>query len=833
MFRGSLYSGLVLILLTGLALADEVEMVLMVEKSAGARLLSADGLLYLADLGEDYLVFGDSRGRERLRLRGINPEEVAVLSPGEEIFLLRPRTFQGEVLFSDILPSLGGGRYLATAETHEIEDLKYLPFSKVRLFPGPFPSSGSRRMLPSPVATAPRPRIEAMTAEVSGDSLWKYISQLSGREPVVINGRLDTLYTRYSYHAKINNAADYLVERFEDYGIDVEFHDYVVGRYGFYSTDFVDPLNGWVLGTDHRVFRTRDGGLSWVRQEPVASPQSLWGICFVDTLEGWIAGTGGAVRHTEDGGATWSAQNSATGRTLREVFFLDELNGWIVGYGGTIIETSDGGLTWSTAASGTFDDLFGCHFQAVDRGWACGENGTALFWNGSSWIARTSGTSEHLYDVCFADDNTGWMAGSGRTVLKTTDGGLNWTPQTVPAEASPFFKGVCFVDASSGWVVGLNGTIIHTSDGGANWEIQDTGTLFGLRSVTFVSASEGWSAGYGCTVLKTVDAGTTWEKQIGNLPGDAIIRLKNVVATKVGTSSDERVVICGHFDSTSEDPNMLAPGADDNASGTAAVVEAARVVADFPFEKTIKFICFSGEEQGLFGSGEYAGDAKAAGEGILGALNFDMIGYVNPAPEDIDIVGNYQSEWLVDFTVGCANAYVPSLLTRKSINPDDVYSDHASFWKAGYSSILGIEDEVLTYPSYHTSGDTLGNLTRAFAADVVKMGVATLAELAGIDTASAPARPGEILLGLAHPNPLIAATTITFVLGSRSAVRVRVLNVEGKVVSTLLEDHLSAGRHEVDWKGLSDSGRRVAPGIYFTEVAAGDKTAATKIIVLR
>jgi len=834
MLRGIICFGLTLVLLTGLALADEGELVLRVDKSAGARALSAAGLLYLADLGEDYLVFGDTRARERLEQRGITTEAVAFLSPGEEIFLLRPRTFHGEVLFSDLLTSLGGGDYLATIETHQIEDLKFLPFSKVRLMPGRFPRTESHRILAPPMAITPNPYIAAMTANVSGDTLWKYISQLSGREPVMINGELDTLYTRYSYSPKINDAADYLVERFEDYGVDVEFHEYVVGLNTFYATDFVDPLNGWVVGSSQKVFRTRDGGLSWVKQKPGAALKDFNGICFLDTLKGWIAGTGGTIRHTEDGGASWSVQSSPAGQDLREVSFLDELNGWIVGYGGTIIRTTDGGLTWTAVTSGTGDDLFGCHFQAADRGWACGENGTVIFWNGSSWSAQTSGSSEYLLDIFFADDNTGWMAGGGQTVLKTTDGGLNWTAQTVPAEATPFFKGVCFVDTLNGWVVGLNGSTIHTSDGGANWAIQDTGTLFGLRWVDFASATDGWSCGYGSTILHTDDAGATWESQRENLPAAALKFLKNVVATKPGTGSDEQVIICAHYDCTSGDPNNLAPGADDNASGTAAVVEAARVVAEYPFEKTIKFLCFSGEEQGLFGSGEYAGDARAAGDSIVGALNFDMIGYVNPVPEDIDIVGDYQSEWLVDFTVDCAAAYVPSLLTRKSINPNDVYSDHASFWKAGYSSFLAIEDENLSYPYYHTTNDTLGNLTQAFATDVVKMGVAALAELAGIDTTSSVTGGREkALVTMAQPNPFTSVTTISFATSTKSAVRVRVLNVEGRVISNLLDDELSAGRHEVAWQAMDDSGRRVAPGIYFAEVATGARAATAKIIVLR
>jgi photosystem II stability/assembly factor-like uncharacterized protein len=682
-----------------------------------------------------------------------------------------------------------------------------------------------------------------MISNVSGDSLWKSISQLSGREPVVIRGHLDTLITRYSYSWRIDRAADFLAERFESHGLDVAFHEYVVGTHSFFSTSFVDPLNGWVVGSDQRVYRTRDGGLSWVRQDPDAPLHSFWGACFVDTLEGWIAGTGGTIRHTADGGQTWEPQASSTGLPLNEVFFLDSENGWIAGYAGATIRTTDGGQTWNAVPTGTTSALYGLHFEAPDRGWACGENGTILFWDGFTWIPQTSGTSEYLHDVHFASPDTGWVAGGGATILKTTDGGITWMQQSAPEGASPFLRGASFASSVEGWIVGLNGTVIHTADGGATWEIQPTGTLFGLQSVRFASEFEGWAVGYGSTILHTANGGFTWDSQRENLPDDAILTWRNVVATKPGTASDEQVVICAHFDCTSETPDILAPGADDNASGTAAVLETARITSGYDFERTIKFICFSGEEQGLFGSGEYASDARAAGDSIIGAINLDMIGYVDSYPEDIDLIGNHPSEWLVDLTVACAGAYVPGLLTRKVIDPNEVLSDHASFWKAGYSALMGIEDKNLSYPYYHTTGDTLGNLTRAFATDVVRMGAATVAHLARpAEVAEPPEEAGcedgdaladGVTIVSTTPNPFGGATRIGFTLGRSGPLSMRVVNVQGRVVKTLSDGVLPAGRHEATWNGTDASGRRVSPGIYFVMVDAQDRSARAKVLMLR
>jgi len=104
--------------------------------------------------------------------------------------------------------------------------------------------------------------------------------------------------------------------------------------------------------------------------------------------------------------------------------------------------------------------------------------------------------------------------------------------------------------------------------------------------------------------------------------------LRNVVATKPGaTYPDDIYIICAHVDSISNDPNNYAPGADDNASGVTAVMIAADILSQYDFDYTVRFVTFTGEEQVLRGSHEYAQDAYYEGDDILGVLNLDMIAY--------------------------------------------------------------------------------------------------------------------------------------------------------------------------------------------------------------
>lgn len=192
---------------------------------------------------------------------------------------------------------------------------------------------------------------------------------------------------------------------------------------------------------------------------------------------------------------------------------------------------------------------------------------------------------------------------------------------------------------------------------------------------------------------------------------------------------DDIVIVCAHFDSTSTEPETLAPGADDNASGVAAVMEAARILARYPTDYTVRFLAFSGEEQGLYGSEAYARAAKAANERIVGVVNMDMIAYADAMPEDLEIFVNRASSWMGDRLFQDAAEYA-DLTVRTRIDPSMVYSDHASFWDRGFPALLAIEDVPIQNPYYHKTGDTLDTLDLDFCAQAAKTALATVAVLA-------------------------------------------------------------------------------------------------------
>ncbi|MCX6554473.1 MAG: M20/M25/M40 family metallo-hydrolase [Candidatus Aminicenantes bacterium] len=203
---------------------------------------------------------------------------------------------------------------------------------------------------------------------------------------------------------------------------------------------------------------------------------------------------------------------------------------------------------------------------------------------------------------------------------------------------------------------------------------------------------------------------------------------RNIVAVIPGKAAPEHMVlVCAHYDSTSNYPLVSAPGADDNASGTAAILEMARILAAEKFNLSIGLLCVSAEEWGLYGSAHYAQEARQQGAEIIAVVNLDMIAYPGSRQRVLDVIGNRQSEWLADRFIAVAQPYV-GLRLAKVIDASLTWSDHSSFWDQGYAALCGIEDS--DNPYYHSTSDTLETLDLAFATEAVQASLAAVAELA-------------------------------------------------------------------------------------------------------
>jgi len=207
---------------------------------------------------------------------------------------------------------------------------------------------------------------------------------------------------------------------------------------------------------------------------------------------------------------------------------------------------------------------------------------------------------------------------------------------------------------------------------------------------------------------------------------------RNVIAEQAGVGQAGRIfMITAHLDDYSENPYNDAPGADDNASGSSALLVAADILSQYTFDCTLRYALFTGEEQGKVGSLAYAQQAYNLGEDIEAVLNLDMIGYNSDAEPEIELhtrPGNAADQAIASLFADVVLAY--GLDLTPLIEPSNIQaSDHASFWSYGFPAILAIEDFEDFTPYYHTTADRLATLDLAYFTDFAKAAVGTLAHL--------------------------------------------------------------------------------------------------------
>jgi len=243
------------------------------------------------------------------------------------------------------------------------------------------------------------------------------------------------------------------------------------------------------------------------------------------------------------------------------------------------------------------------------------------------------------------------------------------------------------------------------------------------------------------------------EGRNSRVPAD--VDLYNVVAVLPGTiHRDRRIVISAHYDTlvlrgstgaggdtpAPAEPNQDQPGVNDDGSGVACVMELARVLSQYEFEKTLVFIAFSGEEEGLLGSTLYAAKAKREGQTIEAVLNSDIIGgevSISGRTENRRIMvfsedpGDSPSRTLARYVREVGERYVPSMHVDPIFHADRVGrgGDHTAFEREGFAAVRFTSPQE-NLANEHSVTDTFANMSPAFTARVAKVKAAVAASLA-------------------------------------------------------------------------------------------------------
>ena len=350
----------------------------------------------------------------------------------------------------------------------------------------------------------------------------------------------------------------------------------------------------------------------------------------------------------------------------------------------------------------------------------------------------------------------------------------------------------------------------------------------------------------------------------------------NVVATIEGESEpDKSYVLGGHIDATADRDgawesgganweDIDAPGADDNATGVAAILEIARILADpetdFSSDYTIELVAFGAEErlpgvvysgggsQNHHGSRHFAFEANQSGKDILGMTSIDMIGYNNNYEyTDIVKVDNHvaeESRALGEKYLDVNEQFSIGLIMDDPPFASGGYSDHNSFAIFGYPAILMIENgppwSSDTYyqfnPYYHTQDDTYDKLNMELVKMVTQLNLATVAALGSTVTSTEKQVidevPGKFQLSQNYPNPFNPETTINYTLFESGHVSLKVYDSIGRKVTTLVNKTMSPGEHSVTFNS-NNSNRELSSGVYIYKLEVGEHQKSKNMLLVK
>ena len=298
----------------------------------------------------------------------------------------------------------------------------------------------------------------------------------------------------------------------------------------------------------------------------------------------------------------------------------------------------------------------------------------------------------------------------------------------------------------------------------------------------------------------------------------------NVLAVQWGTRTPEEFVICGaHYDSWNDDgtdPDTIrSPGADDNASGVAGILETARILSNYTFDRTIIYGNWCAEEIGLKGSEAYAADCAEQLMDIVGYFNLDMTGYLEEGTDiHVHLMFTTRDSLIGRYVFNFSQVYFPEMPIRQAwLAWGD--SDYSSFNRNGYPAVHPFEDVHASSPFIHSRQDILGlsvnNLDQSKRFTELNLGL--VATLAG------PNHDGvaehEALNVAMFPNPAQGEVTL---LADDNLLNVSVYNLLGQQIET--RDLNKTRQYQFNTNEL-------ASGVYVVKIKTEKGMVAKRLVV--
>ena len=488
----------------------------------------------------------------------------------------------------------------------------------------------------------------------------------------------------------------------------------------------------------------------------------------------------------------WFSQSSGTSAFLRDVFFIDINTGWATGYNGTVLKTTNGGSNWISSANGI--------------------------------------TSDDLTSIHFVNNSVGWISGQNLNVFKSTNGGLVWLPQVIPSTFNSDLTSLFFVDVNTGWTVAnyeyspnlYDGYIYRSTNGGTTWDLSEFVMDERIYCLYFLNNNVGWALG--TTLLKTTNGGNTWEYRMTNSDDPITPEYYSVffINENVGWLTGENTSGFGQIHKST------------NGGASWIIVHQ----DSFNVFKSVYFVnentgwC-TGESGTILyttdGGTNWSNQVTNSNE-LLNSVFFstNSTGWVVGSNGTIlKTVNAGTPVELISFTAEIINNTVLlNWSTATEINNSgfevERKTENSNWGKINFVPGYGTTAEPHQY-IFTDKNISPGNyLYRLKQVD--------------FDGTSEYSKVIEVKFNLLHkfdlsdnyPNPFNPSTSIQYAIGSRQFVQLKVYDVLGNEIITLVNEYKPAGTYEVEFDGID-----LPSGFYFYTVRAGDFSKTKKMILMK
>ncbi|MCX6150282.1 MAG: YCF48-related protein [Ignavibacteriales bacterium] len=389
-----------------------------------------------------------------------------------------------------------------------------------------------------------------------------------------------------------------------------------------------------------------------------------------------------------------------------------------------------------------------------------------------AWLPQTSNTSNSLKSVSFVNTSTGWVGGSNGTMLKTTNAGVTWSNQTTLTSHN--INGIYFFSTSTGWLVGDGGIIKKTTDGGDNWTSQNSTTAANLQAVQFFDENIGWTiggtSGQG-VILKTTNGGTTWSSYAGI--NQSLYSLSMVDANT------------GWVVGSGEILKTIDGGATWNSQ--------------FTTSNTLYSVLFADA---------YIGGAV----GGYGYTYSTTDGGTNWTPKP-NYIGNFRclcginslTIWVVGENSNIYKSTDGGLTWAKQLTNNNYSNTNfydAQFVDANNGWVVGDNGTILRT----TCGGVVTSVWENRSDEI----------------------PRSFLLSQNYPNPFNPSTIISFSLPTQSFTSLKVFDLLGREVTTIVSEEMAAGSYMRTWNAEG-----LPSGIYFYRLQADNFSETKKLMVIK